>query len=474
MSTVALHDVLGNAISAQASASSAAIDEFILAYLGYDRRVTNMLTVADGASDCLSNAYAALVWLLAETGDVPAEARRYIGRAVAAAAGASARERDILDVAKRWADGDVAASERIAQTIITAYPRDLVMLKLLHYHQFNRGDFAAMLNAALGCVNAAADLPQVHGMLAFAYEQCGRIADAERSARDALAMDPTEPWSQHALAHALLTTGRIAEGTAFLEASSPGWNGLVSFMYTHLWWHVALLYLARGRDAEALACYDEHCWSQQRDVSQDQIGAVSLLTRLEFAGIDVGDRWTELGAYLVARADDVVQPFVSLHYLYGLARARRPEAERLLDAIRRAPIAGPAVSRAVWRDVGIDVAEGVVAHAAGNYAAAVQRLEPALARLIGVGGSHVQRDLFDQIALDALVRSNQFARARDMLERRRRLDLDSVPVNRLLTDVYERLGLPAQARETRARVERVRADRDARAVRHPAAKIQAT
>jgi hypothetical protein len=433
-----VRDVLGNTLSPQASVARAAIDDFILGLLGYERRVTHILAAADSNDDCLSNAYAALVWLLAETGDVPDEARRYILRAQTFAAAASARERDVLEVAQQWADGDVAAAERIAQNILTAHPRDLVMLKLLHYHQFNRGDFPAMLRAALGAANGAADIPYLHGMLAFAYEQCHRIGEAETSARRALAMQPGEPWAQHALAHALLTTGRIAEGIAFLESANAGWTDLISFMYTHLWWHLALFYISRGRDAEALAIYDDHCWSQEREVSQDQIGAVSLLTRLELAGIDIGGRWNDLGTYLAARAGDVMQPFLSLQYLYGLARARRPEAQRLLDAIRRAPLAGPVVSRVVWAEVGVGVAEGLVAHAAGDYETALVWLEPALERLIEVGGSHVQRDLFHQIVLDALVRSGRLSQARQVLESRRAADLEDVFVIRLLSDVDER------------------------------------
>ena len=35
------------------------------------------------------------------------------------------------------------------------------------------------------------------------------------------------------------------------------------------------------------------------------------------------------------RAEDVEQPFLSVQYLYGLARAGRPEANRLMAAIRQ-------------------------------------------------------------------------------------------------------------------------------------------
>ena len=83
--------------------------------------------------------------------------------------------------------------------------------------------------------------------------------------------------------------------------------------------------------ARVLEIYDHHCWGIAKDYSKDQIGAVSLLARMEIAGIDVGDRWRDLSAHLAARAHDTVLPFLTLQYLYGLARAGREEAAVLLE-----------------------------------------------------------------------------------------------------------------------------------------------
>jgi hypothetical protein len=146
------------------------------------------------------------------------------------------------------------------------------------------------------CCRTAADVPYVHGMAAFGYEQCHLMREAEASARRAIAMCRKEPWAHHALAHVMLTEGRLAEGLAFMESVSDTWIGLNSFMVTHNWWHVALFLIDLGRDAEALAVYDEHAWGVVKDYSQDQIGAVSLLARLELAGIDVGARWNDVAA----------------------------------------------------------------------------------------------------------------------------------------------------------------------------------
>jgi hypothetical protein len=245
----------------------------------------------------------------------------------------------------------------------------------------------------------------MHGMTAFAYEQCHLLDEAESEARIALDMRRKEPWAQHALAHVFLTRGQIDEGARFLEQAADTWTGLNSFMLTHIWWHMALFYLSQGRNREVLDLYDRHCWGIAKDYSQDQIGAVSLLARCELAGIDVGPRWEDLGRHLAARAQDTTLPFLTLQYLYGLARAGLPEADTLLEAVRRRAATAPSFTRAVWRDVALPGCEGLNAHARGDYAKAWRRLAPIVPRMVEVGGSHAQRDLFDQILRDSAIKS---------------------------------------------------------------------
>ena len=238
-------------------------------------------------------------------------------------------------------------------------------------------------------------------MLAFAHEQMHELEAAQNAARRALAMRSKEPWAQHALAHVMLTRGHIDEGAHFLEGVSSTWTGLNSFMLTHLWWHLALCYIAQDRCDAALALFDSHCWGVAKEYSQDQIGAVSLLARLELRGVDVGGRWQDLGAHLASRADDTLQPFLTMQYLYGLARAGRPEAETLLRALHQRALSAPAFSRDVWREVAVPACEGLYAHARGDFERAWRGLGAAMPRLVQAGGSHAQRDLFEQILADA-------------------------------------------------------------------------
>ena len=197
-----------------------------------------------------------------------------------------------------------------------------------------------------------------------------------------------------------------------------------------------------------------------KEYSQDQIGAVSLLARMELAGIDVGARWQDLSDHLAARDHDTVQPFLTLHYLYGLARANRAEASALLEAVRRAAAAAPAHTREVWRDVALPVAEALWAYARGDYECAWRQWSVALPRMFEVGGSHAQRDLFEQFFLDAAIRSGRGVIAQQILELRRLSDPCGVPINTALASVYASLGLPGLADEAHARAAATRS-------RHP-------
>jgi tetratricopeptide (TPR) repeat protein len=447
-----MQDYLGNPLSAADPGTSRAVDEFVAGYLGYETRALGILRAADeDPGSCMANVYAGFLWMLLEAPDAAQHAAPYLDAAERSAAQASRREQLNAAVLRAWVDDDLPATLRLCDQVADEFPRDLVILKTQQYFEFNRGNSPAMLRAALKAMRRGADIPHVHGMAAFAYEQCHLLEEAEGAARTALEFKRKEPWAQHALAHVMLTRGRIDEGAGFLEGVADTWSGLNSFMYTHIWWHLALFYLSQGRRSKVLDIYDRHCWGIAKDYSQDQIGAVSLLARMELAGIDVGTRWQDLGDHLAARAHDTVQPFLTLQYLYGLARAGRAEAGTLLETVCRAADTAPLHAREVWRDVALPACEGLYAYARGDFEAAWRSLSAVMPRMAEAGGSHAQRDLFEQILLETAIRSGRTVTAQQMLELRHRADPASVPVNRALAAVYADLGLPAPAGKARAR-----------------------
>ncbi len=375
-------DYLDNPLSGQRDSTLRAINDFIEGYLAYETRAERILSAADADPDsCAANVYAGLLWMLLEAPQAAVHAAKYLSAAERAAPAATRREQINTAILRAWADDDLERSIRLCDQASDEFPRDLAIVKLHQYFEFNRGNSPQMLRAAVkvGAVNA--DVPYIYGMKAFGYEQCHLLDEAESEARAALAMRRKEPWAQHALAHVFLTRGRIDEGAQFLEDSADTWSGLNSFMLTHIWWHLALFYLSQGRDAEALKLYDAHCWGIAKDYSQDQVGAVSLLARLEIAGVAVGSRWQDLAHHLAARAEDTVQPFLTLQYLYGLARAQRPQAEVLLESVRRHAQTAPHFNRSVWREVALPALRGLVC-------LCTRRIRPRLAALERRAAAH--------------------------------------------------------------------------------------
>lgn len=440
-----LADSLGNAVTLQDGASLAAVDDFVQGFIACEARAVNVLAASDDPSATVQACCAAL-HMFAESADAPRNARPFIERAVAHAPRATAREQRFVAAVAAWVDGDLLRAISLHEEQAREHPRDLASVKLGQYHLFNRGDAPGMLRLALQAAPAAVDVPHLHGMLAFGYEQCHCMAEAEAAARHAIGLRRKEPWAHHALAHVMLTEGRIAEGAQFMAEVSDTWTGLNSFMVTHNWWHQALFLLEQDHHADVLALYDERVWGVAKDYTQDQINAVSLLARLELAGVDVGAaRWSDVADHLALRLADHVLPFLDLQYLYGLARAGRTAAAHTLlrNIESHAATRTEAHDRAVWQQVCLPAAHGLLAHAQGDWPTAARQLGTALPRLAEIGGSHAQRDLFQQIWLDALGRSGQWVPAQNFLQPLANAQPESARLRRQAAAAHGALGLPA-------------------------------
>jgi hypothetical protein len=440
-----MNDFLGNQLTLEHPQSLGPVNDFVDGLLTCEARVVNVLAIAASDSSAYVQACCAALHLFAESRQASTNARPFIEAALASPIKASKRELRFVRAIQAWAEGDIASTIALLQEQVLEHPRDLAALKLAHYHLFNSGDSPGMLRLALAALPASQDVAAMHGMAAFAWEQCHFLAQAEAAAWLALKLRSKEPWAQHALAHVMLTQGRFDEGADFMAGSSVCWTGLNSFMVTHNWWHLALFEIELGRHDKALALYDQQVWGVVKEYSQDQIGAVSLLARLELCGVDVGARWQDVADHLASRTQDQILPFLDMQYLYGLARAGRAEAGQLLHNIERHAARAEGPDREVWRSVCLPACHGLLAHAQGDYARAVDQLGLALPRLMAIGGSHAQRDLFEQIHLDALLGSGQLVAAQHIIGQRLAAQPGSVRLRRLSARALSALGLPGPA-----------------------------
>lgn len=443
-------DRFGNPLSPCSQIAQQAIDDFIHGFLSYHPKMAGILAAAESDADnALVNAYCAMLWMFLESPEAAANAAPYLDRAKAGN-NATEREASCIKIAAAWIANDIPQTLDLCETHATNYPRDLAIIKLAQYHHFNLGDAPAMLRLSLKALPDCEEDPYVHGMIAFGYEQCHLLEQAEESARRAMQIEPTDPWAHHALAHVMLTRGRVTEGAAFLEKVAPTWDGLNSFMHSHNWWHLALFYLSMDRHDDVRRAFDRHVWGLEKTYSQDQVGAASLLARMELAGVDVQDRWQDVADHIAARGPDTTQPFLTMQYLYALGRTDHAMADTVLQAVQ-SKAETEAFDQHVWRDIALPACEGLLAHTRGAFETTVSRLGQALPRMAETGGSHAQRDLFEQIHLDALMKTGRLAQAQQVLEMRRTFDPDGVPLNRMLAEVYDKSGLPDLAATARSR-----------------------
>jgi hypothetical protein len=416
-----LKDRWGLDVATDDPAVIAGLNTFDTSFLTYGTTAAAVWDAARADPACvMAQAKAAALELFLQTGQSVAKARPWLQAAQPHLGRATERERLWHAQVAAWAGSDAERAIALTAEIAARWPQDLAAVKMTQFHMFHIGDLAGMLRVAEAALPVHGDVAEMHGMLAFGLEEMNRLEEAETAARQAIALKRAEPWAQHALAHVMETQGRCAEGLETMLGFSDTWADKNSFMRSHNWWHAALFAIDSDQTDAALRLYDEQVWGVWKDYSQDQVNAVALLARLEFAGVDVGSRWQDVADYIERRGPEHVEPFLDAHYLLGLSRAGRDAAaERLLASLRSYIASQPEqLTARIWRQVGLPLAEGVTAYGRGDWRPAYEKLPAALEGLQQIGGSHAQRDLFWQLWLQAGAKLGERTAIKPHLERR--------------------------------------------------------
>jgi tetratricopeptide (TPR) repeat protein len=319
-----------------------------------------------------------------------------------------------------WCEGDTRQACAVWEQIVTEAPTDILALRLNHFANFWLGESRALRDLPAG-VLATWDPTMLGygnllGMLSFGLEECGEYAEAEKAGRRAVEINPEDLWSIHAVAHVLEMQGRLKEGTAWLNQPGGTWADRNPFK-DHLWWHTALFPLEAGDYDRVLALYDAEVKVDEGGFYLDVQNAASLLLRLEFCGVDVGNRWDALANVTEKRVDDHVLGFTDIHFMIALARGGRKDAAENLLASLGSFSAAPNgnVAAALAGPLTLPICEAVLAFVAKDFGRSVDLLLPLRYRWQGLGASHAQRDLFNQILIEAAIGDGRTALARHLL-----------------------------------------------------------
>lgn len=418
-------DLCGNRIGVANDAARLAWDETLEAVLAHAASAPEHLgrTLAADPGFALAHAAKGLMLLSLARPELLGTARDCLAQARRASAERSVtpRETTFVEALGLWLDDKPRRAAQTLELVLADHPRDVLALKLSHGIRFMLGDQGEMLSCLRRVVP---HFPAGHrlsgyvfGCYAFALEERGLYREAEAAGRHAVEWAPRDAWGRHAVAHVLEMTGRTDEGVTWL-ADSAGWAHANNFRF-HITWHLALFRLERGETAEVLRLYDEGIRAEQTDDYRDIANGAALLARLDYAGVDVGARWEELAAKAEARIQDRRLVFADLHYALALLGAGRDEAA---GAIARSLAAdGHAHASGERREAarsGALAAYGLIAFHEGDHDEAARLLGAARVGLVAIGGSHAQRDLFEQAYVESLIRSGARERAAHVLRER--------------------------------------------------------
>ena len=419
-----IQDARGIALNTDNSGTGQLWDQAIAEMLEYRKALgkTAGLLVESDPEFVLGHCLRGYLFLMyAATAFLP-KAEAELKAAQALGAKASEHERAHIDALAAWSRGDLETANEAWDRALFEEPTDILALRLQHHNAFWSGRAYLLRDCGLRVLKAwDPDLPHygnVLGMIAFGMEECGEYERAERLGREAVERSGDDLWAVHAVAHVLEMQARFREGEAWLDYPADAFDDRNPFR-GHIWWHRALFLLEQRKYDQALALYDRAIRTETTDFYIDIQNQASLLARLELQDVDIGDRWQDLADLLEARVDDHLMAFTDLHCIMALAAAGRDATiERYLDSLRAfANTPDNTSAAAVW-PVTLPVCEAMQAFRSGNPDRTVDLLLPIRYDMHRVGGSHAQRDIFNQFLLEAAIRAGRLPMARALARER--------------------------------------------------------
>jgi hypothetical protein len=288
-------------------------------------------------------------------------------------------------------------------------------------------------------LDAAGEHPMLVGLQAMVAQEQGRLDDAERLAARALEIDPTGFDGAHPMAHVHFEAGDHVDGLAWLDGWLPSADQESPFR-SHLVWHAALHELELGRADDVLVRFGS-CTA--RGGAGGLFDGSSLLWRCQLLGhaepgSDPGEiRVSEMVAPM---RESVPFTFVGAHVVIGLATDHDAEGLRRFAA-DAAGFTPPGAA-----EILPDLALGFAAFVEGDHASASEHLLRRERDFPRLGGSHAQREVFEDTLSHALIGAGRLEEASGRLQAR--LDRRPSPIDSALLG-RARPGTDAAARANR-------------------------
>jgi tetratricopeptide (TPR) repeat protein len=365
------------------------------------------------------------------------QARAMAAHAKQLAATASQRERQHVEIMAAVIESKPKLAVSGAEQHLDEYPRDALVLSLLLgafglYAFSGRADHdAAKLAICQRNTGHYGDDWWFLSYLGWSHTEAGNLTTGRTLTERAMSLRSENANAAHGLSHAMFEQGDMEAGRKFLSQWLPAHDRL-SFLHGHLSWHVALTALDDGDLDGALAIYEQHIKPADRPYPPLNIftDGASLLWRLSLAGkAGLESHWRDIAAYGdqyfpqagahlrdIAAYGDQYFPQAGAHFadvhhvLVAAAMGGEALETRLAQLEARAADGKLAPGRSA-----IDICRGIRAFAEGDHDGAIRILEPLMPEVVRIGGSHAQRELWEDTLIVACLRGGHADKAAGLI-----------------------------------------------------------
>ncbi|XP_040018966.2 tetratricopeptide repeat protein 38 isoform X1 [Gasterosteus aculeatus] len=324
----------------------------------------------------------------------------------------SPRERLHVTAVEHFSHGRFSKACDVWEDILVDHPTDMLALKFSHDGYFYTGAKAQLRDSV------ARVLPYwkphmpffsyLKGMYSFGLMETHFYDQALKVAMEGLAMTPEDAWSVHSVAHVYEMKAEVDKGLKFMESREKDWQAS-DVLASHNYWHWALYFIEKGQYEAALQIYDSQVIRRCKATGSmlDTVDASSMLCRLEMEGVCVKDRWQEVLQVTRPHTDDHVTLFNDVHFLMASLGAKDGgTSRRLLEGLQElAKEPGDNQQHHLAASLGVSMVEAMTEYDQGNYNRTVELLYPLRYRLVEMGGSDAQRDVFNQLLIHAAIKS---------------------------------------------------------------------
>ncbi len=333
-------------------------------------------------------------------------ARAMAAQARELVASATPREKAHVGIIAAVIEGRPKLAVSGAEAHLEEYPRDAQVLSMLLgafglYAFSGRPDHDAAKLAI--CERHARHYGEDWWFLAYlgwSHTEAGNLTTGRKLSEHAMTLRSANANAAHGLSHAMFEQGDMEAGRSFLSQWMPA-HDRQSFLHGHLAWHVALTALDAGDLDGALAIYEQHIKPAGRPYPPLNIftDGTSLLWRLSLAGkTGLEGHWRDIAAYGEKYFPQAGAHFADVHF--ALAADGEAFGTRLAQLEKRAADGMLAPGLAA-----IDLCRGIRAFAEGDNAGAIRFMEPAISELARIGGSHAQREMWEDTLIVAYLRA---------------------------------------------------------------------